>query len=144
MQREKIKQNFMNTYGGPLSEFDLRKPIIIWYPSYFTLRRFIFVAVSLYLWEYPMTQLSFRMLMALIGFVILSQVRPYENPRTTSMEIMNEATSVLLIDLMFIFTDVLNEKNTRDLEKSRSFTGWFYIGIFSANIFVHLFVLAIT
>ena len=105
----------MDTFGDPLSGFDLRKPIIVLYPAYFVLRRILFVLVSLYLWKRPLTQISIRMLNAGIGFVLLSVVRPYPSPKTTFMELMNEATTILLLDCLIVFTEILNKGNVNDL-----------------------------
>ena len=55
MQREKDKQNFLSVYGEPIAGYDLRKSIVMLYPTYFTVVRIIFVVVTLALWHRPGT-----------------------------------------------------------------------------------------
>ena len=53
MQREKNKQDFMGLYGDPIAGLDVRKSIVVFYPTYFTVKRIIFVVVTLSLWHRP-------------------------------------------------------------------------------------------
>ena len=54
MERIKAKQEFMKKFGDPLEGLDLSKKVVTLYPSYFVLRRIIFVFASLYLWDSPL------------------------------------------------------------------------------------------
>ena len=54
MQRIYAKEDFMNKFGDPLDGLDLSKKAVTFYPSYFAIRRIIFVFGSLYLWDRPL------------------------------------------------------------------------------------------
>ena len=54
MKRIKTRQEFMEKYGDPLDGLDLSKKVVTLYPSYFVLRRIVFVFASLYLWDSPL------------------------------------------------------------------------------------------
>ena len=71
MQRMIAKEEFMSKFGDPLEGLDLSKKTVTFYPSYFVLRRIIFVFGSLYLWNRPLLQLSLGVLMGLTSFCLL-------------------------------------------------------------------------
>ena len=64
---------------------------------------------------------------------------------------MNETITIFIIDCIFVFTDVLNQGNrddlnggnTPDLKATHKYAGWFYIALFSGNIFIHMIILLI-
>ena len=149
MKREIVKQEFMDRYGDPLGGFDLEKSIVIWFPAYFIMVRVVFVAGALLLWRYPMPLLLLRLFTSLLGFIIVVNIQPYDNVKANKLELMNEATVILIIDCIIFCTDILNTGNendlnagnTPDLQTSRQFIGMVYIIVFSGNITVHMSLL---
>ena len=81
MEREKSKQEFLAKFGEPLDSLDLRKPITLWYPSYFIVVRLVFVVSTLMLWSNPLGLLAIRVVTALFSFVIIAVLRPYEKAK---------------------------------------------------------------
>ena len=115
MEREVVKQEFMDKYGDPLGGFDLEKSIVIWFPTHFIIVRVVFVAGSLLLWSNPVPLLLLRLLTSLIGFIIIVNIQPYDSVKANKLELMNEATVIFIIDCIILCTDVLNTGNENDL-----------------------------
>ena len=67
------------------------------------------------------------------------------------MELFNEATIIFLLDVLLVFSDVLNQGNPEDnsfgttpnLELSRNYNGLLYIGLLLGNITTHCIMLLI-
>ena len=110
--------DFMKKFGDPLDGLDLRKPIVIWYPTYFMLVRIIFVLGSLLLWNRPLTVISVRILTSLFGFCVISIVRPYEDSKAVTLELMNEATIIFILDIIIFFTNLLSLGDAEDLSQA--------------------------
>lgn len=108
MEYEANRQNFMEKFGDPLDGLDLRKPIVLWFPTYFVMIRIIFVAGSLLLWKYPLMVLLVRLFTALFGFIVISTLRFYDSKSANILELMNEATLIFLCDCILVFTNVMN------------------------------------
>ena len=122
---------------------------MIWYPTYFILKRILFCLTTLYYWNSPLKLLAMRFFIFMISFVIKSVKRPFADPLNNRLELMNETTTILLIDCMFIFTNGVNSGNPDDLNQgnvssvpiAHQITGYIYITIFVINIAVHLIIL---
>ena len=62
------------------------------------------------------------------------------------MELLNEATTILIVDCFVIFTDVVNDGNVNDgnagntpeLERTREGIAYLYISLFMCNVTFHL------
>ena len=106
---------FMEKYGDPLEGLDLRKPIVVWYPTYFMIVRIMFVAGSLLLWNRPITVITIRIMTSLFGFCAISFIRPFESRKAIKLELMNEATIIFLLDIFVFFTSLLNARNPEDM-----------------------------
>ena len=114
MEKESLRLDFMRKYGDPLDGLDLSKPVVLWYPTYFTVVRIFFALTTMFLWEKPMILLVVRLVTDLIKFTLVSLIQPHENKTTTKMELLSEATSIVLIVCIIQFTDLLNEGNIND------------------------------
>lgn len=140
----------MDKYGDPLEGFDLEKPVVIWFPTHFVMVRIVFVAGALLLWSNPMALLLLRLFTSLIGFIIVTNIKPLDSHRANKLEMMNEATVIFIVDCIIFCTDLLNAGNendlnagsTPDLISARAFIGSLYIYIFCGNITVHMSFLA--
>ena len=61
-----------------------------------------------------MILLLVRLITGLIKFAFVSSIQPHENKTTTRMELLSEATSIVLIICLIQFTDLINEGNKND------------------------------
>ena len=117
MKRIKKKQKFIDTYCDPLEGYDLSKKIVILEPSFFVIKRVLFVAACLYMWDQPLVLLLTRLFLSTLEFSRLAATRPHKIPRATKLDLMNEVTNIVLIDCFLVLTDVLTEGNKNDLNQ---------------------------
>ena len=61
-----------------------------------------------------MILLLLRLVTGLIKFTIVTIIQPHENKTTTRLELLSEATSLILIICIISFTDIMNEGNIND------------------------------
>ena len=139
------KEAFMRVYGDPLDGLDLSKPIVIWYPTYFVVKRMVFVLTTVWLWNEPIALLTLRLLSTLASFLILSVVEPFQTRRANQLELLNETMTIIIIDCIYSYTDIMNEGNvddgnagnTSNLLDSQFYVGWLYITVFIGTLSVH-------
>ena len=153
MMSTEARLDFMSKYGDPLDGLDMTKDIVIWYPTYFMLVRIVFVISTLLLWDRPFSVIGIRIATSLFGYCAVSVIRPYDDSRAVRLELMNEATIILLCDLIILFTSLLNAGNPDDmsnasfivsqirLDDQRWYIGALYVGAFGGNITIHLLLL---
>ena len=103
-------------YGDPINGLDLTKQVALLYPSYFTLKRIIFVIVTLTLWHRPGIQLFIRLLAVLTSFTLLIETQPFADRIQNRLELLNEVVLVLIVDSLFAFTKVMNAGNPNDID----------------------------
>ena len=72
-----------------------------------------------------------------IAFIYIAYDEPYEDPFLNKMEMFNEAANIICIDLLFCFTDLIQEHD----QKNR--TGLLFISVVLMMISVHLIFLII-
>ena len=68
----------------------------------------------MFLWDKPLILLTFRLIEGLLRFSIVSFIKPHEDKMATKLELLSEATYIMLINCIIMFTDLLNEGNTND------------------------------
>ena len=98
----------MKKYGDPLSGLNLRKHIVVWFPTYFTVRRLMFVLVTLVLWESPQLTILVRLMTAFAAFITLTVVQPNERRLDAIMELVNEGTTVFIVDCFILLAYIMD------------------------------------
>lgn len=79
-----------------------------------------------------------QLLNSLITAVYLLHYRPFKEPLLLYLEIFNEVTAMVLLNIIFGFTDLVPEVLMQFL------IGWLFVGVVVINIVVHLFFLVQT
>ena len=69
----------------------------------------MFVWVAMNLKEWPLLQILVSMLTSIGATYYLTYFSPFESSLETRIEVMNETTSLLLLDSMIGFTDLLGD-----------------------------------
>ena len=72
-----------------------------------------------------------------IAFLYIAHAQPYEDPFLNKMEMFNEAANIICIDLLFCFTELIQEHDQKDR------TGLLFISVVLVMITVHLIFLII-
>ena len=79
MEKELLKQEFIDKFGDPIAGLRLDKPIVIWFPTYFTVMRIVFVLTTLILWKHPFELLLVRAFNSFCRFILITIIKPYES-----------------------------------------------------------------
>lgn len=73
--------------------------------------------------------------MTVVAFAFVATLAPFEERLVGKLDMMNEAATILIIDVLFIFTD-----NEPSVSLQYKF-GFVFIGIVVATLSVHIFLL---
>ena len=103
----------------------------------------------MYLWDKPLFLLFVRAVLFFVSFLLIISFNVFETPFDTRLELMNLAFAIFLIDVMILFTGLLNQGNpddenfgsVRNFKISEEMTDTFYVLIFSLGIITHLIIL---
>ena len=107
----------------------------IWFPLAFVLRRIGFMVAAFCLASWPVFQLMAMTYITTMMMIYLMWNKPFEDNFYNYIEVMNEITAMLLLYVMFSFTDWIPDAG------DRYGYAWFFIGITSLNLLVHIFFL---
>ena len=127
-------EDFENKYGSILEGLRKDSRASLAYPLIFISRRFLLVVVTTVTQEKLFVQLIYMNMLSFLQVFYLATFRPFEEPLILKVEIFNEVTTVLLVDLLPIFS----EGNPFE---PVSFMDMFFLICLSSNICVHLFFL---
>ena len=111
IERKRKRTKFLATYGDPIDGLNQYQINSLWYPTWFTIERMIFCATTLYLWEMPLMILFVRMVLFFMTYIFVATTKLYEDPLTERLELMDQVISILLVDIMILFTELMNEGN---------------------------------
>ena len=111
IERKRKRTKFLATYGDPIDGLNQYQINSLWYPTWFTIERMIFCATTLYLWEMPLMILFVRMVLFFMTYIFVATTKLYEDPLTERLELMDQVISILLVDIMILFTGLMNEGN---------------------------------
>lgn len=129
------KDEFESKYGAPLEGLKKDKKSSLIYASYFVVRRVLFAVVTLTLWNNVILQLFLHWVLTTLAFAFIAIFDPFEDSLVGKLDMMNEAATVIIIDLLFIFTD--NEPSAR-----RQFQfGFVFIAVVVGTLCVHIYFL---
>ena len=127
-------ESFQDKYGAIFEGLRTDRRSSLAYPIIFVLRRFIFVFLAIVTKQYFFIQLFVMILISVGQVAYLTVCKPFEEPLLLKLEIFNEVTTVVLIDLLTCFT----RANTMPLDLEMDIN--FLVGLFG-NIAVHLYFL---
>ena len=121
-------EEFINKYGAPYEGLDPIKRSSIAYSVIFILRRLGFSATCLLLYNYPLIQLPIIVWLTMFNACFLFNYKPYLEKFIERLDLLNDIVTVLLIDLCYMFTDILDSK------KEQYYIGFVFILLMSASI----------
>ena len=129
---EDIANEFDEKWGAPLEGLNKSQKSSVAQPVMFLLRRTFFVIISIWLFSNLIAQLALQILMTVIKFAYLIQFQPFEDRLVQKLEIFNEIMLILIIDVMFCFTDII------PTERDKQLFGYVFIILITVTIGVHL------
>ena len=104
------------------------------YPLIFISRRFLLVVVTTVTHDKLFVQLIYMQTLSFLQVAYLASYKPFEEPLILKLEIFNEVTTVLLVDLLTIFSE-------GNPFKPASMMDMFFLVCLGSNICVHLYFL---
>lgn len=108
LERERKRKVFLETYGDPIDGLNHSKFECIWYTTWFTIKRILFCFTTLYLWDKPLFLFFVRIILFFVTYLFIAVGHLFEDPITRRLELMNQAIAIFLIDVMILFTAILN------------------------------------
>ena len=98
-------EQFEIRFGTVLEGLDKKKSSIF-YAAWFVWRRFAFVLISIYLFNYIYIQLPLLLVLTLFDAAFMQIYSPYEDKFDEKIETLIEVTTIVLIDICYCFTDL--------------------------------------
>lgn len=99
-------EDFQERYGSVYEGLKKDHRSVIFYMAYFVIRRASFALSSVLLYEYVVLQIEISMLITLIAASYIIMYHPYEEPLLNRLEVMTECFTLLLLGVIFAFTDM--------------------------------------
>ena len=131
LEDEKFEEKYGAVYEGLKPD---HKSWIV-YPVYFIVRRVLFMIISLLLYNFVMFQIILLILLTLCSACYILHIRPFEEELVNNLEVMNETFTLMLLSVMFCFTDLID-----DVELQYTI-GYIFIIYMCLCIMTHLFFL---
>jgi len=128
-------EEFAEKYGAAVEGLDLRHRSILAYPFIFMVRRCALILVVVIWREHLFVQIEAMVIFSVLQVAYLTTYRPFEEPLGQQLDIFNEMTSVILVDLLVVFS----EGNTGEFDFEADVM--FMLCLFG-NLSVHLFFLS--
>lgn len=128
-------QKFERKYGAVYEGLKLKSRSALVYNSYFVMRRCLFMCIALFLYRHVLLQLFSVVMLTLIACSYVLLYSPFEEPKQNKLEVMNEFITLGLTYFCICFTNLISDTKTQYL------IGFFFVGMFSLCIGVHLFFL---
>jgi hypothetical protein len=128
---EEFELRYGSVYEG--LKPDRRSTII--YTTYFVIRRAAYALTSVLLLQHVILQLELSLLITLLAACYIAHFQPFEEPLINRLEVMTEFFTMLLISVVFCFTDLFNDT------KFQYTIGFVFIALMCLCIGCHLFFL---
>ena len=136
---EKLKrEEFEDTWGCVYEGLTADSRLVLVMPLFFVLRRICFLIIVIggyqFIWLQVMSQLAFCFFS--IIFVYIN--RPFEEDIANKLDMFNEVTTVVLLYMIYNFSDLIPD------EENRYLVGYFFVAILFINLSVHLTLIGIS
>jgi hypothetical protein len=106
---------------------------VIAFTTIFLVRRVLFALLTVMLYKHVIIQLILTVVLIMASACYIVHFKPFEEPLINRLEVMNEVTTLLLVNLIFMFTPII------DSPKVQYNLGFVFVCIMALCISVHLF-----
>ena len=136
LEDEKWAEKYGTLYDGlQLSTEENKRKSALFFPFFFVIRRLAFVFAVIYMKDFLWGQIMTMFTCCIIMVIYLNYVWPFVDDILTKLELFNEIISIMLLYVMFTFTDWV------PLAETRYYIGWVFITIIVAHLMTHMFLL---
>lgn len=130
------EEEFEEKYGSVYEGLKREKRSVIVYMTYFVIRRGTFAITSVFLYEYVVLQIESAMIITLLAACYIAVYQPFEEDLLNRLEVMTECFTLLLLAVVFAFTDMFDDTSFQYL------IGFVFVGVMCFCIGCHLYFLA--
>ena len=102
-------EEFREKYGTPYEGLMTNKRSSIAYSVIFIVRRLLFSAICITLYNNIMIELPLLVLLTMLNACFLMIYSPFEDKLIERLDILNDVVTFLLIDLCYLFTDLWDD-----------------------------------
>ena len=106
-------------------------------------RRLSFMFIVLREYDNSLKQLWAIQIINLISFVYLIEVKPYKEPFLNKMELFNEVSHIVCVDLMFCFTNLISFREEQMFFMAADKVGTLFVIVLTSVIAVHITFLVV-
>lgn len=99
-------EEFINKFGSVYEGLKTNSRYVIVYTTIFFVRRALFALLTLYLHKFVIIELILTIILTMMVACYILHCKPFEETLTNQLEAMNDTVTLLLIDLMFMFTPI--------------------------------------
>jgi hypothetical protein len=92
------------------------------------------MTMAIFYFQYLVLGLAVNICLVLIQVTYLVLYKPFEDPLLQKLEIFNELSTLVAIDLMFVFTDTYSHQ-------AHEHVGYAFVFVLCINILTHMFFL---
>ena len=128
------QEQFQERYGAVLEGLRLDKRSSLGYAMIFMFRRFALVLIVIVFSKQLVVQVTVMVLCSSIQIGYLMSYKPIEEPLPLKLDVVNEVTTVILVDILCLFSDA----NPADWELEGDI---FFLALLFGNLSIHLYFL---
>jgi hypothetical protein len=103
------EDEFAEKFGSVYEGLKPTKRSVISYATYFVVRRGVYALIAIFLYNYVALQIGLSMVITLIAGCYILHYQPFEDPLLNRLEVMNEFFTLLLLSVVFCFTDLFDD-----------------------------------
>jgi hypothetical protein len=128
-------EEFINKFGSVYEGLKTNSRSVIVYTTIFLVRRALFALLTVLLHKFVIIELILTIILTMMMACYTLHFKPFEETLMNQLEAMNDTVTLLLIDLMILFTPIV------DSNLFKYNLGFVFISLFAGCISVHLFFL---
>jgi hypothetical protein len=138
MRKEGFTEKFGAVYEGLFTD----KRSVLIFPMLFIIRRAIFAFLCLMMYDLVIIQMIVMLAMTVFVAIYVINYAPFEDPLLNKLEVMNELTNMMAIDIFFCLTDLAKSQTKADKLIVNDILATMYITLMALNVTVHLTIMA--
>jgi len=135
-------EEFTEKCGAVYEGLFTNKRSALFFPILFIARRIIFAGLCLLMFDMVVIQMIVMLSMTVFVAIYVVNYQPFEDPLLNKLEVMNEFTNMMAIDVFFVLTDCAKSTSKAAKTQVNDILASMYIGLMALNVIVHLTIMA--
>lgn len=101
-------EEFTKKFGSVYEGLKTNSRSVIAFTTIFMVRRALFALLAVMLYKHVIIQLSLTIVLIMFAACYILHFKPFEEQLINRLEVMNETTTLLLVNLIFMFTPIID------------------------------------